>query len=72
MVSGKGLSGWTTDPGGDQAVDYRIGWGAIGQNDSFPNWITSDNFAELTGGTPQIVEPSDAGGYFFPDQGFGP
>ena len=72
MVSGKGLSGWTTDAAGDQAVDYRIGWGAIGQNDSFPNWITSDNYAELTGGTPQIVEPSDSGGYFFPDQGFGP
>ena len=63
MVSGKGLSGWTTDTAGDQAPDYRIGWGAIGQNDDFPNWITGENYLELTGGTPQIVEPVDAGGY---------
>jgi phage gp36-like protein len=63
MVSGKGLSGWTTDTAGDQAPDYRVGWGAIGQNNDFPNWITADNFQELTGGTPQIVSPTDAGGY---------
>jgi phage gp36-like protein len=73
MVSGKGLSGWTTDAAGDQAPDYRVGWGAIGQNDDFPNWITGDNYAELTGGTPQIVEPTDAGGYVIDgNQGFGP
>ena len=62
-VSGKGLSGWTTDTAGDQAPDYRQGWGAIGQNNIFPNWITSANAQELTGGTPQIVEPTDAGGW---------
>lgn len=62
-VSGKGLSGWTTDTAGDQAPDYRIGWGAIGQNNDFPNWITSNNFLEL-GGTLQIAEPNDAGGWY--------
>jgi hypothetical protein len=73
MVSGKGLSGWTTDAAGDQAPDYRIGWGAIGQNDDFPNWITSSNFDDLSGGTPQIVEPTDAGGFVIDgNQGFGP
>jgi phage gp36-like protein len=71
-VSGKGLGGWVTDPAGDQSPDWRVGWGSIGQNDDQPNWLTGANFEELTGGTPQIVEPSDAGGYFFPDQGFGP
>jgi phage gp36-like protein len=62
-VSGKGLSGWTTDTAGDQAPDYRIGWGAIGQNNDFPNWITANNFLEL-GGTLQIAEPNDAGGWY--------
>lgn len=62
-VSGKGLSGWTTDSAGDQAPDYRIGWGAIGQNNDFPNWITANNYLEL-GGTLQIAEPNDAGGYY--------
>ena len=62
-VSGKGLSGWTTDTAGDQAPDYRIGWGAIGQNNDFPNWITSNNFLEL-GGTLQISQPNDAGGWY--------
>ena len=62
-VSGKGFSGWTTDTGGDQAPDYRVGWGAIGQNNDFPNWVTGDNFEDLTGGTPTIMEPTDAGGY---------
>jgi phage gp36-like protein len=70
MVSGKGLSGWTTDTGGDQAPDYRQGWGAIGQNDDFPNWITGDNYLELTGGTPQIVEPTDAGGFTYDNGGW--
>ena len=73
MVSGKGLSGWTTDAAGDQNVDYRVGWGAIGQNDIFPNWITTDNYAELTGGTPTIAEPTDAGGLQIDgNQGWGP
>jgi hypothetical protein len=62
-VSGKGLSGWTTDTAGDQAPDYRIGWGAIGQNNIDPNWVTLENYADL-GGTPQILQPNDAGGYF--------
>lgn len=72
-VSGKGLSGWTTDAGGDQAPDYRIGWGAVGQNNDFPNWITSANYTEL-GGTLQITEPSDAGGWTFDgsNTNFGP
>ena len=72
MVSGKGLSGWATDTAGDMAPDYRIGWGAIGQNDIDPNWITTENYQDLTGGTPNLAEPSDAGGYFFPNQGWGP
>jgi phage gp36-like protein len=62
-VSGKGLSGWTTDTAGDQAPDYRIGWGAIGQNNIDPNWVTLENYADL-GGTPQILQPNDAGGYY--------
>jgi phage gp36-like protein len=62
-VSGKGLSGFTTDTAGDQAPDYRVGWGAIGQNNDQPNWITGNNYEELTGGTPLIAEPTDAGGY---------
>lgn len=62
-VTGKGLSGWTTDTGGDQAPDYRLGWGAIGQNNDQPNWISMRNYEDL-GGTPQLVEPNDAGGYW--------
>ena len=61
-VSGKGLSGWTVDTAGDQAPDYRLGYGAIGQNDDFPNWITPGNY-EILGGTPTIAEPTDAGYY---------
>jgi phage gp36-like protein len=71
-VSGKGLSGWVTDTGGDQAPDYRVGWGAIGQNNDMSNWLTSRNYQELTGGTPTIAEPTDAGGYTWDNQGFGP
>ena len=69
-VSGKGLSGWTTDTAGDQAPDYRQGFGAIGQNDSFPNWLTNENYEELTGGTPQITEPTDAGGISYDTGGW--
>ena len=73
MVSGKGLSGWTTDTAGDQAPDYRVGWGAIGQNNDFPNWIDGSNYEELTGGTPTIAEPVDAGGYRIDgNSGWGP
>jgi len=69
-VSGKGLSGWTTDTAGDQSPDYRQGWGAIGQNNDFPNWITPGNYQELTGGTPQITEPTDAGGITYDTGGW--
>ena len=62
-VSGKGLSGWVTDSAGDLAPDWRVGWGAVGQDNDQPNWLTGANFEELTGGTPLIVEPTDAGGY---------
>ena len=60
-VSGKGLSGWSTDTAGDQATDYRVGWGAIGQNNNQSNWWSNRNYEEL-GGTPQIIEPTDGGG----------
>jgi phage gp36-like protein len=63
-VSGKGFSGWITDTAGDQAPDYRIGWGSIGQNDDAPNWISPSNYMELVSGTPQITEPADDGGYY--------
>ena len=72
MVSGKGLSGWTTDAAGDQAPDFRQGWGAINQNAQFPNWINSSNMQDLTGGTPQILQPVDSGGYTDGNQGWGP
>jgi phage gp36-like protein len=62
-VSGKGLSGWNTDTAGDQVPDYRRGWGTIGQNNRYPNWLTSANAQELTGGTPNVIEPTDAGGW---------
>lgn len=63
-VSGKGLSGWTTDTAGDQAPDYRRGFGSIGQNNIFPNWVTSANAQELMGGTPNVIQPNDAGGWY--------
>jgi hypothetical protein len=73
MVSGKGLSGFVTDTAGDQAPDYRIGYGAIGQNDDQPNWLNGSNYEELTGGTPLIAEPTDAGGLQIDgNQGWGP
>jgi len=71
-VSGKGLSGFVTDTGGDQAPDYRTGYGSIGQNNIYPNWIDGSNYAELTGGTPAISEPTDSGGLSWDNQGFGP
>jgi phage gp36-like protein len=71
-VSGKGLSGWTTDTAGDQAADFRQGWGSINQNLQFPNWITPGNMQDLTGGTPQILQPMDSGGYSDGNQGWGP
>lgn len=71
-VSGKGLSGWVTDTAGDQGPDYRIGYNAIGQNNDEPNWITGRNLEDLTGSSPQIFEPTDAGGYRANNEGFGP
>jgi phage gp36-like protein len=71
-VSGKGLSGFTVDTAGDQAPDFRWGYGAINQNLQWPNWITGENYQELTGGTPQILQPSDSGGYTDGNQGWGP
>jgi phage gp36-like protein len=71
-VSGKGLSGFTTDSAGDLSPDFRWGWGAVNQNLQFPNWITGANMMELTGGTPLITEPTDAGGISIDgNQGFG-
>ena len=71
-VSGKGLSGWTNDSAGDLSPDFRWGWGAVNQNLQFPNWITGANMMELTGGTPLITEPTDAGGISIDgNQGFG-
>lgn len=72
-VSGKGLSGFTTDSAGDQAPDYRIGFGAIGQNDDMPNWLNANNFLDLAG-TLQIAEPNDAGGWYLDgsNTNFGP
>jgi phage gp36-like protein len=69
-VSGKGFSGWTTDTAGDQSPDYRQGWGSIGQNNIFPNWIDGRNYQDLTGGTPQITEPTDAGGISYDSGGW--
>lgn len=63
-VSGKGFSGWNTDPAGDQAPDYRIGFGATGQNNIDNNWITPRNFLDL-GGSLAIAQPSDSGGFGF-------
>lgn len=60
-VSGKGLSGWNVDMAGDQSVDFRIGYGATGQNVEPPNWISQRNYEDL-GGTPQITQPTEAGG----------
>lgn len=60
-VSGKGLSGWNPDMAGDQSVDFRIGYGATGQNVEPPNWISQRNYEDL-GGTPQITQPNEAGG----------
>jgi phage gp36-like protein len=69
-VSGKGLSGFVTDTAGDQAPDYRQGFGSIGQNNNFPNWVDGRNYQDLTGGTPQITEPTDAGGISYDSGGW--
>lgn len=61
-VSGKGLSAWITDTAGDLTPDYRAGFGSVGQNNTFPNWLTTANAQDLTGGTPLITYPTDAGG----------
>lgn len=59
-VSGKGLSGWNTDMAGDQAPDFRVGFGTTGQNNEDSNWLRPRDFEDL--GTLQITEPSDGGG----------
>lgn len=59
-VSGKGFSGWSTDMGGDQGVDFRIGYGATGQNVEPPNWLSPRNFEDL-GGALTLTEPTDYG-----------
>jgi phage gp36-like protein len=61
-VSGKGLSGWTTDTGGDQAPDYRLGWGAIGQNNNEPNWINGRNLEDFSSSL-LVAQPTDSGGW---------
>lgn len=61
-VSGKGFSGWSTDTAGDQSSDYRLGWGATGQNNDNQNWMSARNYEDL-GGVPQITTPTDGGGY---------
>lgn len=60
-VSGKGFSGWNTDMAGDQGVDFRIGYGATGQNAQHPNWLEPRNFDDL-GGSLYLTEPNEAGG----------
>lgn len=63
-VSGKGFGGWSTDPAGDLAPDFRIGFGASGQNNSDSNWLTPRNFLEL-GGVTQNPQPTDGGSVNF-------
>lgn len=60
-VSGKGLSGYNTDTGGDQGPDFRVGFGTTGQNANQTNWLSARDFEDL-GGTPQLIQPSDGGG----------
>ena len=77
-VTGKGFSGWATDAAGDLAPDYRIGWGAIGQNNDMPNGYVStwgDPYAieRLDGNAGVTMQPTDAGGWRLSgsDQTFG-
>lgn len=63
-VSGKGFSGWSNDTAGDQAPDYRVGFGATGQNNVDSNWITPKNYVDL-GGSLAITQPNDSGGFDF-------
>jgi hypothetical protein len=77
-VTGKGFSGWQTDAAGDLAPDYRIGWGAIGQNNDQPNGYTAswgDPYAmeRLDGNAGITIQPTDAGGWRLSssDQTFG-
>jgi phage gp36-like protein len=60
-VSGKGLSGWNTDPAGDQNTDFRVGFGTTGQNNNGSNWLQPRNFVDL-GGALALTTPNDAGG----------
>ena len=77
-VTGKGFSGWQTDAAGDLAPDWRIGWGAIGQNNDQPNgyvaaWGDPYAMERLDGNTGVTMQPTDAGGWRMSssDQTFG-
>jgi phage gp36-like protein len=70
-VSGKGLSGWNVDTAGDQGLDYRWGYGSIGQNNNQSNWLGERNFMQLDGDLTSI-QPTDSGGVLIngvPDSG---
>jgi len=66
-VTGKGFSGWQTDAAGDLGVDYRLGYGAIGQNNSEPNgyggWGDPYAMERLDGNAGMTMQPTDAGGW---------
>jgi phage gp36-like protein len=63
-MSGKGFSGFSTDTAGDQSVDFRVSWGAVGQNNDQSNWWSARNYEDLGGA--QITSPTDGGGSFTP------
>jgi phage gp36-like protein len=67
-VSGKGFSGWSTDTAGDMAVDFRLGFGASGQNNDSGNWLTPKNYLDL-GSTSQMAQPTDGGSFNFDGSG---
>ena len=54
-VSGKGLSGWWSDTGGDRVPDYRWDFFNAENNNDDPNWDSSADEAYL----PQ--QPADDG-----------
>ena len=66
-VTGKGFSGWQTDAAGDLGVDYRLGYGAIGQNNSEPNgyggWGDPYAMERLDGNVGITIQPTDMGGF---------
>ena len=66
-VTGKGFSGWQTDAAGDLGVDYRLGYGAIGQNNNEPNgyggWGDPFAMERLDGNVGITIQPTDMGGF---------